>query len=273
MQESNDLSSCPSFNTYYCDRLADIAAKVTEEFPFDDSQLNEDDATLVHDDNDDFEFSMVRVDPDDSAGEIIYENGQFGPIFPIFDRDLLEDRKPNDDISDIRIPLKKLFLEDREPPSSSSSEADELESVAPGTYCVWRPKAVEPSPSRCNKSRSTGSTSKRWRFRDLLRRSNSDGKDSFVFLTPKNRELKAEDSKERRKSVDAGKLAGKVNTKVTGERASASAHEAFYVRNRAMKEGDKRKSYLPYKQDLVGFFANVNGLGSLGPSGKTFPPF
>ena len=34
------------------------------------------------------------------------------------------------------------------------------------------------------KSSPTGSTSKQWRFRDLLRRSNSDDKDSFVFLTP-----------------------------------------------------------------------------------------
>jgi hypothetical protein len=47
----------------------------------------------------------------------------------------------------------------------------------------------------------------------------------------------------------------------------SSAHELFYVQNRAWKEGEKRKSYLPYRQDLVGFFANVNAYG------KTFPPF
>ena len=59
------------------------------------------------------------------------------------------------------------------------------------------------------KSSSTGSASKRRRFRDLLRRSNSEGKDSFVFLTPSKREEKADvtdksdHSKETRNSVDA----------------------------------------------------------------------
>ncbi|KAF7135512.1 hypothetical protein RHSIM_Rhsim08G0053900 [Rhododendron simsii] len=83
--------------------------------------------------------------------------------------------------------------------------------------------------------------------------------DSFVFLTPKHREQKAE----IQGTVEAQKKAGKVSAKMV------SAHEAFYVRNRAWKQGEKRKSYLPYRRDLVGFglFANVNVYG------KAFPPF
>lgn len=88
-----------------------------------------------------------------------------------------------------RLPLRKLFSEERQTPSScSSSEADELEGVPAETYCVWRPKSADDqlSPGRCRKSNSTGSgsgSSKRWKFRDLLHRSNSDGKDALVFLT------------------------------------------------------------------------------------------
>jgi hypothetical protein len=255
MQESNDLSFCPSFNAYSDDRLLQIADKVTAE------ESNE-----LENEDDDFEFSSVN--------EVAHS--QFRPVFPVFNRDVLLENNLDREIKqeekeEIKIPLRKLFLEDREIVSSSSSEADELEDVAPGTYCVWRPKQVEveSSPSRCDKSRSTGSISKRWKFRDLLRRSNSDGKDSFVFLTPKSKEVNVGNQKERRKSIDVGKL--KVAS--TSSSSSSSAHEAFYVRNRAIKEGDKRRSYLPYKQELVGFFANVNGLTALGPSGKTFPPF
>lgn len=238
-----DLSACPSFNSYSSGtKLAEIAANVSDEFQR-NFRINEE----SHDDDADFEFSVVLKSPDESY-----------PFFPIFNGD--HEIKDSDNISAIRIPLKDLFSEDKEPPSCSSSEADELETVPPGTYCVWTPKNIESSPNRwCKKSSSTGSASKRWKLRDLLRRSNSEGKDSFVFLTPKNNE-KVEASKQKRSSGEVVKVAGKLKSK-------ASAHETFYVRNRAIKEGDKRKSYLPYRPDLVGFFANV------GPLGKAFPPF
>ncbi|KAI3452433.1 hypothetical protein Pfo_009097 [Paulownia fortunei] len=246
-----DGYTCPSFNSYSSDRLEEIAVKVAAENSNDDE---------------DFEFALVREDKEVLADEFVYD-GQIGPIFPVFNRDLLLN---NDDKfggscenkrleSSIMVPLSQLFIENREdhegdnPPSCSSSEADDLENIPAGTYCVWRPKAADqPSPSRCKKSKSTGSVSKRWKFRDLLRRSNSEGKDSFVFLTPKNREEKS--------SIEVSKKA-KGKGVYGGAPGAPSAHEALYVRNRAMKEMDKKKSYLPYRQDLVGFFVNVNGLG------------
>ncbi|PSR87577.1 Vicilin-like seed storage protein [Actinidia chinensis var. chinensis] len=288
-EQPEALSTCPSFNSYSSDVFVLIADKDTEE-SIPDAKLI---ASKDLDEDDDFEFDLV-------SGEEVLCDGRIREIFPVFNRDLLmrEDRsgdgKP--DVSNLRLSLKNLFMgarEDRDPPSSSSSsEVDEFESIPDGTYCVWRPKLVDASPSRCKKSKSTGSASKRWRIRDFLRRSNSDGKDSLVLLTPKNKDPKPansdgkdslvmltpknkdpkpakiheiENTNERRISVDAG--AGKAKTKAAGEKVSASAHEVFYVRNRTMKEGDKRKSYLPYRQDLVGFFAKVNTVG------KTFPPF
>ena len=66
---------------------------------------------------------------------------------------------------------------------SLSSEVDELEKVPSGTYYVWKSKATKSPPRRCKKSNSTGS-SKWWKFRDFLLRSNNDGKDTLFFLTP-----------------------------------------------------------------------------------------
>ncbi|XP_071915283.1 uncharacterized protein [Coffea arabica] len=283
-----DLSACPTFSSYSSDRLADIAARVTDEFKRQSDLTQENLSVLREDDDDDggeddFEFSLVR-DSDDEP-EVFYD-GQTRPIFPIFDRHLLgndgdtDAKQSSSDAveTEIRIPLRSLFIQDREecepPSSSSSSEADEMDRIPPGSYCVWRPKIVESSPSwGKKKSHSTGSESKRWKLLDLLRRSNSDGKDGFVFLTPRhNRETtkidKAQHPKAKQTSAAAAQAAkaGK-KSKAKGGVASPSAHEAFYVRNRAIKQGDKKKSYLPYRRDLVGFFANVNAVG------RTFPTF
>ncbi|KAH6791062.1 hypothetical protein C2S51_006068 [Perilla frutescens var. frutescens] len=251
-----DAYPCPSFNSYSSDRLAEIAVQV---------------ATEKNEDDEDFEFSLVCEAKEFSAEEFVYD-GQLGPIFPVFNRDLL--LSDNGELggaggnerfaSSIQVPLSKLFIEDRDgdnPPSCSSSEADELENIPAGTYCVWRPKAVDqPSPSRCKKSKSTGSASKRWKFRDLLRRSNSDGKDSLAFLTPKNREEKLSPTEIPRKSKGKGGSGSAVAAGSSTAVVARSAHEALYVRNRAMNEVDRKKSYLPYRQDLVGFFVNVNVL-------------
>ncbi|KAG9149679.1 hypothetical protein Leryth_025654 [Lithospermum erythrorhizon] len=174
-------------------------------------------------------------------------------------------------LSTIKVPLSKLFIEeneDHEPPSSSSSEADEVESIPPGRYCVWKPKAAPPSPSTCNKSKSTGFGSKRWKLRDLLRRSNSEGKDSFIFLTPKRKEEKNE-SKKKLSNVAKGKKSTTTTT------SSATRRMLYSPANRDIMRGNesptrspkstkgngempKRKSYLPYRQDLVGFFTTAS---------------
>jgi hypothetical protein len=287
MQGGSAVSVSPSFNTYSSAKLAEIAARVVKELgqepdPDDDifswaaenpplqpqetsnaePQREEDE----DEDEDEFEFAVVCREPEYSspisADEIFY-NGQIRPIYPIFDQTLLlNDSHTNPDNSKAslstfrRSPLRKLMVEEREreqqeearePMSCSSSEADDLDGVQPGTYCVWTPtkpsseSAAEASlpAGRRKKSLSTGS-SKRWKLRDLLYRSNSDGKDTFVFVTP---------SKKAEKTVA-------VASKVAPQQL-----DAHYVRNSAAKEEDhKRRSYLPYRKDLVGFFANMNGL-------------
>ncbi|XP_057763208.1 uncharacterized protein LOC130983052 [Arachis stenosperma] len=208
----------------------------------------------------------------------------------------------NSGAEDIRFSMEELLIGEeaenrrssRDPPSSSSSSEvdDDLDGIPPGTYCVWTPNPVQASPSRCKKSNSTGSSpspAKRWKILDFFRRSKSDGKNTLVFLTPSaspsfflsgfgSSKKEQKEKKEKKKKVK--KKGANVKSKeecsggsggggFTGKRspAAVSAHEALYVRNREMRRVDKRRSYLPYRQDLVGFCATLNGMG------RTFPPF
>lgn len=301
MQKSPVLSLSPSLNCYSSVKFSEIASNTTDNFvsshqiTSDSPSVEEEQAHLDQlslkpppedaatnsdavDAEDDFEFAFVCRDADGSpiSADEIFSNGQIRPTYQVFNPNLLfadverenrckQDRRPGgvSGGASNRLPLRKLLFEDRDPPSSSSSESDELETVPAESYCVWNPRSVpSASPAQCKKSHSTGS-SKRWRFRDFLHRSHSDGKDTFVFLAPEKRGQKVEVTKERRTSGDP--LKGKVKVKGSNKE-TVSPHEMHYVKNRAMKEGDRRRSFLPYRQDLVGFFSNVNGLGkSLNP--------
>ncbi|TYJ28271.1 hypothetical protein E1A91_A07G248000v1 [Gossypium mustelinum] len=228
---SSELSFCPSFNIYSSDNnnLVDIADTVSRNFKNDAVSGDEE-----------FEFvNTLSENPEISSSS-----------FPIFNR------RDGDNVEQaIRIPLRDLFIGDRDIPfslSSSSSEADELEGLPADTYCVWKPKqSPESSPNSCKKSTSAGSSSssKRWRFiKDLLKRSNSAGNvsssSSFSFLNLDKNEEKVNEK------------TAKATTKVKRDEKSPAA-KSFYVGNKVLKEGDKRRSYLPYRQDLVGIFSNI----------------
>ncbi|TKY58643.1 hypothetical protein E2542_SST15711 [Spatholobus suberectus] len=111
---------------------------------------------------------------------------------------------------------------------------------------------VEASNNKCKKSKSTG-FSKTWRFRENMKlRSYSDGQNAFVFLNPLgSMSTRSNDAKEKNVVSKKGNGA-KCKT-------SLSPHEKLYMMNRKGKENSKRKSFLPYRQDLIGFFTNVNG--------------
>ncbi|XP_048441079.1 uncharacterized protein LOC125477708 [Pyrus x bretschneideri] len=222
---------------------------------------------------DDFSFAPTNADGSPISADDIFQNGQIRPVFPIFNRDLLFAEANDGDASraraassatsssSLRPPLKKLFFEERDTQPSSASELDELEGVQEGTFCEWSRKPVEAAPELRNKSNSTGS-SKLWRVRDLKLRSNSDGKDAFVFLNPKSAaspKPSQESAADGKSSAEIQKTAEKVKGKAKKVETVSSAHEKHYVKNREKKEGDKRRSYLPYRP-VVGFFTNVNVL-------------
>ncbi|KAL7608960.1 hypothetical protein Lser_V15G13182 [Lactuca serriola] len=245
MEQQGDIEgsgSSPSFSFYASDTSTSMAiAKVIRE----EARFNE----FGDSDEDDFRFSLDLSEEEVSAKEI---DSRGWIVFPLFNRDLVvkDEVKSKDNEIHASDSLRKLFIDEPEESSScSSSEADELEALPSGTYCVWRPKTEGGSSAvmtKIKKSSSTGSLLKKWKLRYMLRRSNSEGKDPVVLLTPK----------QKRNSGEVSKVAGK-------SKVQTPVHELFYVRKRAENEVGKRKSFLPYRQ--VGLFTNVNGMGKMLP--------
>ncbi|CAL9774929.1 unnamed protein product [Musa acuminata subsp. burmannicoides] len=133
--------------------------------------------------DDGFEFAFVlndagKGDKPIPADEII-SDGRIRTLCPVLDNGLVLANGSPDREKIRRLPVEEPqrgFSLD----STSSSEADEIEKIPPETYCAW-------TPGRCKKSTSMGSLL-RWRIRDLVgRRSHSDGKEKFVFLTADER--------------------------------------------------------------------------------------
>ncbi|KAF7134687.1 hypothetical protein RHSIM_Rhsim08G0172000 [Rhododendron simsii] len=291
----------PSFTTYSSGTLADIAARVVEEFrlesgsEFDDLygaleenqgksndvarkqptilEEEEDDEEEVNKGEDDFEFPSVCVQS--ISADEIFCNGQIRPVFPVFGRkDVFfaggvgsrgdgkancSSSKASNPSSPIRVSLRSLMREERDSIAScsSSESSDELDGIPAETYCAWTPKSAAEVPERWRKSGSTGS-SKRWRIRDLLRRSNSDGRLPSVFLGNSSaRKLKDERVSAKATTTEKTSFGGGEVVPVT-----AAQEEDYGVATAASagKEGECRRS--SGRQDWVGFFTNVNGLSS-----------
>ncbi|CAN0890312.1 hypothetical protein LINGRAHAP2_LOCUS16360 [Linum grandiflorum] len=262
----------PSFNSYYNsysssdETLADIAARVVQELSGDSSasefyswedddesadleQKQDEEADQEEEEEGEFEFAVVdreAVTSPISADEIFY-NGQIRPLYPLFNTDLLLDGpefqslKSNFNFTAAvkskvgrRQPLMKLFKEEREGGdgngSPSSPEEDELDSVPEGTYCVWNPKKEE------KKSGSDGADSKRWKlFKDLIYRSSSDGNHKRTNCGGGNDDRRHHGGAELKKTGDVAEV-------------------------RKVKESEKRQSFRPIRQDLVGVLSNVSGV-------------
>lgn len=246
-QGSETLPICPSFSSYsaegFAEKASEIAAGEYHHLP-EQSPPFSDSTDDLYDYG--FEFSLVQRDDLNlnlTPDKMFQVQEAF---YPIFNRDLLQNRLSHEkaDSAALLVPFEKLVVEDREEhdvPSSSESESD-IEETSPRMFCVWMPQVVPASPSRCKKSSSTGSSSKTsWKLRDLLlHRSNSEGKSkgNIMVQAPK-----------KKKEGKAGKV-----------QSFKQQHEEFYVQNRSSKEMQRRKSFLPYRQGLVGFFTQVNGL-------------
>ncbi|CAL9152840.1 unnamed protein product, partial [Musa hybrid cultivar] len=158
----------------------------------------------------------------------------------------------------------------------SSSEVDDLERVVPGTYCSWAPRPSEAAAQgQCKKSSSTGS-SLQWRVRDLMaRRSQSDGKKKGMFLAAKERrghKKKAEKGSPPRNHRSESEVAVKEGKEEKNGRVGnggvkagqwdiVTAHRVYYGKGgeQAARRGPRRL-FLPYKRNVFGFFANVNGI-------------
>ncbi|XP_074590620.1 uncharacterized protein LOC141846477 [Curcuma longa] len=202
-------------------------------------------------DDGDFEFSFVVKDPDaapDVTADEIFSNGFIRPIGPEFNQTL--PFSPSAEPAPAsRGTLGRLLIEERE-----AELSHELEGIPPGSYCVWAPRPVtkNPASSHCTKSRSAGSSSLRWRIRDLVvGRSHSDRKERLVFFA------------KRKEKGNPDREAEKEGGKVT-DVDLVTAHRIYF-----RKDGDagSRKCVLPNRQELLAFFANMNSIT------KTHHPF
>ncbi|CAL0330137.1 unnamed protein product [Lupinus luteus] len=184
---SSSISSTPSFTSYSSETLSQIAARVIHEL----TTVDGDDWEPLHDnpnvnDDNDFEFPFVSGNHNSSlvSADVIFSNGQIRPIYPLFDDVVCV---PETRITPRRLPLRELMFEEErgESCSSSSEERNVRNEAVEGSYCVWTP------PERRKKKKKNdsigSSSSKRWKLRDLLLRSHSNGKkESLLFMGPTN---------------------------------------------------------------------------------------
>ncbi|KAF0927161.1 hypothetical protein E2562_030968 [Oryza meyeriana var. granulata] len=153
-----------------------------------------------------------------------------------------------------RLPLWRFLMVDQGPPPTLPPD-DGLDLDLDGEpaestylYCPLCPAlpvatATAPaaaSPARCRKSGSTGSSLLKWR-QWSIGRSHSDGKDKFVFLNASSSSSRSEHK---------------------GRGGGSTGHDdalSYYANggSRGGSNGGRRRSFLPYRQDLVGLFANA----------------
>ncbi|XP_077251487.1 uncharacterized protein LOC143890690 [Tasmannia lanceolata] len=100
-------------------------------------------------------------------------------------------------------------------------------------------------------SSSSSGNSKKWRLKDLLLfRSASEGSSTAKDPLRKYRVMnkKTEDLKNSSfRSIDGNSGSNR------GRKGPVSAHELHYTANRAASEGMRKKTFLPYRQGLLGF--------------------
>lgn len=231
----------------------DQIEEISDEFDKIVTLEGEEEPELEEDDGDyDFEFFVGEGDPKSPVpAEDIFQNGQIRPIFPYTGEHAGNSEEATTSYDP---PVRKVFI--------VSEAAPENEGVAEvvGEYCAWSSENTpEPAPEMSRKSNSTG-FSKLWKVRDLLVRSHSDGKDAFVFLTGKSDEkvekASVGEKKDKKVNIPKIKVGRGGETTSHGEKGKQSAYEVLYGK-REKKAG---KSYLPYRQDLVGFFTNASGM-------------
>lgn len=258
------------------------------EFGDDAELLETPPAEIVSEDEEDFEFAFsIESDPgslpDTTADEMFY-NGRILPVYPLFNRDLIGGNADPTEEENLAEGVDQLMLEyenrDTRSVSQSSSSYSSIVSVAKGRSAPRPANFAPQSPDRCRKSSSTGSSasasaSRRWKLRNLVvGRSRSDGKERFVVVPQPDDKEKEKEKKTLRnlnsfaKSVPADdkekkEKSGKGKGESTKEMDIVTAHRIYYGKvgsggGQPAAAGSYRRSFLPYRQELLGgIFGNA----------------
>lgn len=244
--------------------------KIEAQESFDDApqkseQTNSEDQESFHDaeeEEEEFSFTLDGGVKTPITAEDAFLDGQIRSTFPVFNQDLLSEQRYFAENLTGNPNVKKVLVE-------MNKQSEEIS----GPCCEWNAER-----ETCKKSYSTG-FSKLLRLRDLVIRSNSDGRDAFVFLnnTRSTKPTKASSShqnsssfkKKLKEDEKKDKNSSSFNLKKDEKKAgigggkkkttsSSSAHEV-YLKNKAKENNGRKKSYLPYRPEGFGFFTNVNG--------------
>lgn len=293
------MSPSPSFNSFSNSNLAEIAARVVEEFRVQDgvfagnfdefycqkggnaADISESAKKDGGKEDGEFEFASVTWENPEAHSTVsadeIFHDGKILPVYPTVNCNRNSMNSGSQKGAKIGPPLRKLFAEERETfiatSSSSSSDVDELDGVPADTYCEWRPKEAE--EGRWKRSSFPGSPSKKWKLKELLQRSFSVGRKDSLVLLPRSDIGRSKGEEETIKESPVGRRnsrkeeglvllspsnGGRKNVSNNVKRPPAAPGKPTPPPyNRYSSE--KRRSYLPYRQHQVGFFAYMNGLG------------
>uniref|UniRef100_A0A0E0L647 DUF1645 domain-containing protein n=1 Tax=Oryza punctata TaxID=4537 RepID=A0A0E0L647_ORYPU len=251
-----------------------------------------------------FEFPFVSRDSPAGTAAVaddLFADGRIKPFYPVFGRagaggggDLLT----KDAVATVpprtRGPLGRLFLEESRgsfdrwtststSSSSSAAASDEggLDGAPPESYCLWTPGAgagstsASASPRPPRKSGSTGSMARWRRISELVvGRSHSDGKEKFLFLPippPPSKENDVDHFKPKPKPPKPTPASGRKTVQAAAAAESdtvAAMHRIAYGAKGSGSTGAggvPRRTFLPYREELVGLFANVNGISRSHP--------
>ncbi|KVH97818.1 uncharacterized protein LOC112522725 [Cynara cardunculus var. scolymus] len=255
------------FNHLKIDENDSHKQQLTPESPETDDEEDEEE------EEEEGDFTFMCIGDNDSQTNEVFESGQIRPVFPLFDQSLLLGGDNDGEGRwrlPIHVPVDKVFIESpRRSPSSMASGDQQTDEVSAGTFCALPKESDTGTPEINMKSNSTG-FSKLWRFRDKMNRSNSDGRDAFVFLetpertrtTPSTSIGKSNAGDDLPAKVNGAGGVGKAKVVKKGSKAQnskASAHEVYLKQRGGQTEDERRRSYLPYRPGLMGFFTNVNG--------------
>ncbi|KAK7386880.1 hypothetical protein VNO78_27227 [Psophocarpus tetragonolobus] len=193
------------------------------------------------------EFSFACFDAQETLtfADQIFENGKIRPTYTTFHQSPLSATSSDNDT----LHVKNLFVVEQRNSFFSQSEG-----IVRGSYNKISQNVATTTTEDSNKSKKSKSTgsSKTWRFRHSMKlRSNSEGEYAFVIFNPSVPMPPISDEvKEERVFSKKGK----------GEKCTttSSPHKKLHLVDKKRKTTIKRKSFLPYRQNLIGFFANVN---------------
>ncbi|RZC03937.1 uncharacterized protein LOC114419667 [Glycine soja] len=229
-------------------------------------------SSSFHEEEQDFQFNFSgHLDrPSLSAAEL-FDGGKIRPLKPppllqspvTSPRSKLSPRNKKKDLDPFALAMKETLRSEektrgRERVSVSFSGRKGSRSLSPlriSVVCDSEDKNVSSSTSNINNSKASFLSSipftRKWRFKDfLLFRSASEGRATdkdplrrkYAVLSKNNEDVR--DCSFRSTESSSGSISKR--------RGPVSAHELHYTLNRAASEEMKKKTFLPYKQGLLG---------------------